>query len=117
MEIIPQPQRSPDAITDIPVRRRLAALLAKAGEGELFVEAMNKKMRYDEYFALMLWDAVTTGMMYFADGTIVKIDQFKDWLDLIKFLTVHLDGPAIQENKFQGINIFKVYNNIDESRV
>jgi hypothetical protein len=100
-----------------PIRRIISHQLKKAGRGDLFVEAMEKKMRYDAYLALMVWDAITTGQMYFADGTIMKISEFKEWLDLVKFVSVHLDGPAVIENKFQGINIFKIYNNIDESKV
>lgn len=120
MEIIPlnpeQKQAAP-ATLDQPIKRILASMMKKAGAGDLFVEAMGKKMRYDEYLSLMLWDAATTGLMYFADGTIVRITEFKEWLDLVKFMAQHMDGPAVVENTFNGVNIFKVYSNIDDSKV
>lgn len=65
----------------------------------------------------MLWDAVTTGEFLFADGTIVKIDSVKDWFELVRFISSHVDGPAVQENNLTQVNIYKVYNGIDESRI
>lgn len=117
-EIIPLNNRAP-SVADVPapVKRVLADLLKKAGQGELLVEAMGKKMRYDHYLALMLWDAVTTGEFYFADGRHLQIQETKEWLEIVKFLMVHIDGPAVQDNTFNGINVFKVYQGIDTDRV
>jgi len=91
--------------------------MKKAGRGELFVESMGKKMPYQNYLAIQLWDAITTGEFLFADGTHMKIEAFKDWLDLVKFVAQHLDGPAVNEQNFIGINVYKVYQGIDESKV
>lgn len=109
--------QDPIASGKTPIKRIIAHMLKKAGKGELFVEAMGKKMRYDAYLALMLWDAATTGQMYFADGRVMIIDDPKIWLEIVKFMSVHIDGPAVMENNFTGVNIFKVYQNIDESKV
>ena len=114
IEILPP---STPTVARPPIKRVLAHMFKKAGRGELLVEAMGKKMRYDAYLAIMLWDAATTGTMYFADGTIVKISEFKEWLDLVKFMSQHMDGPAVNETNFNGVNIFKVYQGIDESKV
>ena len=100
-----------------PPKRILAALLKQAGREEVVIAAMGKKMSYREYLAIMIWDIVTTGMMYFADGRMVQVDDFGDWLDAVKFLANHLDGPVVQGNQFTGVNIFKVYQGIDEDKV
>lgn len=109
--------RPPSTAPKPPIKRIIAHQLKRAGRGELFVEAMGKKMRFDAYLALMLWDAATTGTMYFADGTMIKITEFKEWLDLVKFMAQHLDGPAVNETNFNGINVFKVYQGIDEDKI
>lgn len=116
MTILPPNSNSP-TVARPPIKRILAHMIKKAGRGELFVEAMGKKMRYDAYLSIMLWDAITTGMMYFADGTQMRIEDFKDWLDLTKFVAQHIDGPMVHDVNFNNINIYKVYQGIDESKV
>jgi hypothetical protein len=116
LEVIP-PSSAP-ALPRNTIKRKLAYLLAKAGRGELYVEAMEKKMRYDNYFAIMIWDLATTGEAYFADGTQLKITEVKEWLDLVKFMAVHMDGPAVlEQNVANQINVYKIYTNIDESKL
>jgi hypothetical protein len=99
-------------------KRKLAELFSLAGSGDLFVAPMGKTMRYDRYLALMLWDAVTAGEFYFADGTIMRVGDFKEWLDLVKFMTNHMDGPALlEQNNLTQVNVYKIYTGIDDSRL
>lgn len=99
------------------VKRMIAHLIREAGKGDLFVEAMETKMPYARYLAIMLWDAVTMGEFLLADGRKIQITEFKDWLDLVKFMAQHTDGPAVIENTFVGVNVYKIYSGIDEDRV
>jgi hypothetical protein len=99
------------------IKRTIAHLIREAGKGDLFVEAMAKNMPYQNYLAIMLWDAVTEGEFLLADGRKIQISEFKDWLDLVKFMAQHVDGPAIIENNFVGINVYKIYQGIDEDKV
>jgi len=77
-----------------------------------------KEQTYVEYIAQMIWDAVTEGVIYFAGGESLNLqDDPKSWADLVKFICTHLDGSANIGNQFSGINIFKVYRNIDPDLV
>ena len=119
MEIIPAPEKPLAPLPKSQIKRLIAHTIRKAGRQELYVECMNKKMPYKDYLAIMLWDAVTMGEFFTADGRKMQVNEFKDWLDLVKFVSQHIDGPAIIENNSmtQNINVYKIYNNIDESKV
>lgn len=116
-ELTVMPPRDP-TVARQPIRRILAHYIKKAGKQDLVVDAYGKKMKYAEWLSIMIWDALTTGVMYFADGTMIKIEEFKDWLDLTKFVAQHLDGPmSVNDLTVNNINIYKVYTGIDESKV
>jgi hypothetical protein len=113
--IPPTPQQTKMSQSD--AKRVIAKVMREAGETELFVSAMETKMPYMRYLAIMLWDAVTMGEFYLADGRKIQITEFGDWLDLVKFMAQHVDGPAVIENNFIGNNIYKIYQGIDDSKV
>ena len=48
------------------------------------------------YIARALWELATTGRVTLPDGTVWVVDP-KDWLDTVKWLYVHIDGPAKTE--------------------
>jgi hypothetical protein len=115
MEVITA--RPPLAAARQPIRRIIAHMLRKAGASKLIVDAMGKDMRHDAYLAIMLWDLVTTGEAYFADGKKLKIEDPKDWLDIVKFMSAHIDGPQVHEGPTLNVNVYKVYTNVEEDRV
>jgi hypothetical protein len=113
------PKNPNQIVTPNEISKRLVAeAMRRVGVKEFFAESVNKNISYADYLALMIWDAVTEGTIMFADGTTVdlRIDDVKIWLDTVKFIASHLDGP-VQTNTFQGVNIFKVYAGIDDDRI
>jgi hypothetical protein len=117
LETTPSPLFPTSAPGKPPIRRIIAHYMKLAGKENVDVQAMGKRMSYRKYLGIMLWDAATMGEMYFADGTKVQITDFKDWLDLVKYMSNHMDGPAVQDATFVGVNVFKVYSGIDDSKV
>ena len=100
-------------------KRMIADAIRTEGIGEIqYYPEANKRMSYATALAKMLWQATVDGIVFFSDGTEMKIsDDPKFWLDAVKFLATHLDGPAGNTTNFTGINVFKVYRGIDPDRV
>jgi hypothetical protein len=46
-----------------------------------------------ELLARLLWEIATTGRAKFPDGTELEVGP-KDWLETVKWLYAHIDGPA-----------------------
>jgi len=118
VEIIPVPTK---VKTESP-RRLIAKHIRDVGhEKEIYVDAMGgKKMLFSEYLAIMLWDLVTGGEAYFADGTKLMIEEgnVKQWLEVVKFMGHHIDGGAQNElTNFGQINIVKVYAGFDQEMI
>ena len=101
---------------DTPHHRELAGLISQQGADLLYAESIAAKIPYKEYMAKMLWEFITEGVMHFADGGTLICDDYNQWLSTVKFVTSHLDGPARSDIQV-GVNVFKVYMNIDEERV
>lgn len=116
-DIIDPPNDLAPPTTAIEAKRFVAELLRSVGKRDVMVDAMGKKMPYAEYLAIMLWDAVTEGRFHFADGTTFHMEDYDQWLKTARFLAQHLDGGANLEPNALGVNIFKVYVGIDESKV
>lgn len=77
-----------------------------------------KKVTYIEWLSTMVWDGITEGNITFADGSSLNLSaEPKLWLDLVKFISVHLDGQVNANAQFNGVNIFKVYKGIDPDMV
>lgn len=101
---------------DTPHHRELAGLISQKGADELYADSIAAKIPFKEYMAMMLWEFITEGKMTFAGGTFIVCDDYNQWLSTVKFVTSHLDGPARSDIQV-GVNVFKVYMNIDEERV
>lgn len=101
---------------DIPYQRELAYLIGQSGSDQIYADAIAKHIPVREYMAKMLWEFVTEGRITFADGTYISCDDYGQWLQTVKFLTNHLDGPARSDVNV-GVNVFKVYVGIDEDMV
>ena len=97
-------------------QRQIAALLLAEGDNEIYVEAIGAKMSQKKWLAIMVWDFITTGSMHFADGNLIRIGSFEQWMGMVKFLSTHIDGPASRDMNL-GVNIFKVYNGIDVDKI
>jgi len=113
-EIIEQPQSLPPVEQ---VRRLLADTFKRYGDTVVYSDYLAKKISYKEYLALILWEVVTTGTGHFLEGQALKIDKYGDWLDTVKFLANHLDGPVGNTINTGSVNLYKVYVGIDESKV
>jgi hypothetical protein len=99
-------------------KRMIADAFRDIGNREILYEPDNRRMTYARALASMLWQAAVDGVVYFSDGTTLKVSEdAKVWLDTIKFLANHLDGPAGNTANFTGINVFKVYRGVDPDRV
>jgi len=99
-------------------KRMLADAFRDAGLTEIFYTPDNKRMTNSQALAHMIWQATVEGEIYFADGTVMKVNENpKVWLDLVRFLSNHIDGPAGNTANFNGINVFKVYKGIDPDLV
>lgn len=111
MDIIPAPQAQPPP----DVKRELAKLLRAAGKKDFFVGMMGGKMlSHEQFFALQMWDLINEGELFLADGTHMRIDSIKDWLEAVKFLSNFMDGPAnLDQSNSTNINVFKVYAGIN----
>lgn len=98
----------PDIITN--VRRVMAEALARQAETETpYYPAGNKNVRKKDILATVLWDIITEGKGFFADGTSIAPESYSDWLATVKYVMSHLDGPASSDDSSIGTNIFKVY--------
>lgn len=106
-----------------PQRREIAQILMNRGNYELYAESMGKKMSYKEYLSIMCWDILTLGEFHFADGRKIEIQNPKEWLEILKWLVNHLDGPVpaqsvrAENGNVAQVNVFKVYVGVDPDKV
>ena len=99
-----------------PAIRQIATLLGDQAREMILNESNFKSMSYQECLSMMVWDLATFGEMHFADGRSMRCEDFSEWMAIVKFLANHLDGPA-GKDVTAGVNIFKMYLGVDESRV
>lgn len=121
-DIIPYAPSIPSAIKErIPKpvsKRKLATNLAKVGKRTRFVPLSGKRQSYERILAEMVWEAIATRTITFLDGSTVEIDKPEVWLDFVKFIHAHLDGPiTVESMNFTEVNVFKVYAGIDIDKV
>lgn len=81
----------------------------------------NKKKTYYDALADMIWQGVVEGEIIFSEGDVIKIPDLKEgakvWLDMVKFLSGHLDGSVGNGNQYNTMNVYKVYQGIDVDKV
>lgn len=111
--------QSPDVEGDSSVKRIIAEALRHGGLKEISCDAdAGKRHSRVDWLSEMVWNGITDGIIYFSDGTELKItDSPKTWMELVKFLAAHLDGAVNSNSQFNGVNIFKIYKGIDPDRV
>jgi hypothetical protein len=104
---------------DSSIKRIVAEALRRRGMKEIYIDADGgKKIPYVEWLATMVWDGIIEGEITFADGKAMDIHgETKLWMELVKFVSMHLDGGVNQNAQFNGVNIFKVYKGIDPDKV
>lgn len=85
-----------------PKERALAAILERAGSHTIEIDG--KKVSRKQLVARMVWEAATQGVTVFPGGAreVLTITEYKDWLDTIKFIYTHIDGPAKQVTELTG---------------
>jgi hypothetical protein len=98
-------------------QRQLAANLNERGELEVYYSPIADTMEYSKVVALQVFDAIVHGQVEFSNGKALQITEFRDWMDIVKFLHQHMDGPAAPEAVTQNFNLFKVYAGIDMDKV
>lgn len=76
-----------------PKSRALTEILERAGREKMPTRGGDIHERR-KVLATMLWDAATTGEAKLPDGEEVLRFSPKDWLEVVKFLYQHIDGPA-----------------------
>lgn len=99
------------------IKRQIAEAVKNMGDKIIYSEYLAKKISYRDYLSLMLWEALTMGEIHYLEGQTLKIEKYSDWLDTMKFIANHIDGPVGNAINTQSLNLFKVYMGIDESKV
>lgn len=79
-----------------PKSRALTAVLEEAGKQTK--EKNGKRVAKNKLVAEMAWELVTDGKVTFADGkTTVQIADATEWINAMKWLYGHIDGPPKAE--------------------
>ena len=78
-----------------PKHRALTEILRKRGSRTI-EDVDGKRRSGNRVVARLMWDGASTGRIQFPDGRTLTL-KLNDWLDLVKFLHVHIDGPAKAE--------------------
>ena len=85
-----------------PKERALTAILEAAGSRSI-VMPDGKKLSGKRFIAQALWELVTTGKVTMPDGVTWTVEP-RDWLETVKWMYVHIDGPAKQSHELSGPN-------------
>jgi len=97
------------------IRRKIAEVISQTGDTTLFDQTTGKSMSYYRFLATQIWSLVVEGELIFADGKHMAIEDIDQWMNALKFLAGHIDGPV--KDTSVGVNIYKVYVGVDENRV
>lgn len=82
-----------------PRNRTLTAILERAGAKRFDYDG--KPVPAKRLIAILLWDVATTGKCELPGGKKLDVSP-SDWLDLVKWLYQHIDGPAKQNIGLEG---------------
>lgn len=74
-----------------PNTRPMAEILRRVGGRR--VDGKANRQRLGE----MMWQLATFGYVEFAEGDRMEAKELPDWFDAVKFIYVHIDGPAKSE--------------------
>lgn len=76
--------------------RTWTTLLNAAGSRVVTHPQFEHSMTRRKLIAEMVLHAITSGEVHFINGTTIQIGS-KEWVDFVKWLYVHIDGPAPQK--------------------
>ena len=88
-----QPGQSGNPKGRPPKHRVLTALLERAGAKTVLVDGKNVSGK--RWLAGALWQVVTSSSVTMPDGRVFDVEP-KDWLETVKWLYAHVDGPPRQ---------------------
>lgn len=98
-------------------KRKLASQLHRQLRKRILAAPLGKTVSREQYLAKMLTDLATNYQTQTLEGDVIKIGDMREWIEIIKFIHTHIDGPVGTDNTFNGVNIFKVYAGIDMDKV
>lgn len=78
----------------------MTAILETAGSRSV-VMPDGKKLSGKRFVAQAMWELATTGRVTMPDGVSWVVDP-RDWIETVKWLYVHIDGPAKQVTELTG---------------
>jgi len=88
-----QPGQSGNPKGTPPKHRALTALLERAGAKTVLVDGKNVSSK--RWLAGALWQVITSASVTMPDGRTFDVEP-KDWLETVKWLYAHVDGPPRQ---------------------
>jgi hypothetical protein len=87
--------------------RALTDILERAGSKVVTVDG--KKIAGKRWLGTALWELATTGGVTLPNGTILVVEP-KDWLETVKWIYAHIDGPPKAQMEQTGsITVAVVY--------
>jgi Family of unknown function (DUF5681) len=85
-----QPGQSGNPRGRLPKERALTNILARLGEQRVSVD--RRQVAAKTFVAMRVWELVTSGQVTLTDR-VLKLSDGKEWLDAVKWLYTHVDGP------------------------
>lgn len=87
-----------------PKARALTAILERAGGKTITIRLADggeRKLSGRRFIAQALWELATTGKVTLPSGVSWVVEP-QDWLETVKWLYAHIDGPAKQAMELSG---------------
>jgi hypothetical protein len=69
--------------------------------GRKTIEFQGVRLSNNRFLAQLVWEGLTTGTLTLADQKKVDLEP-KEFLDLLKFVHTHIDGPAKADVEISG---------------
>lgn len=98
-------------------QRALAAALSEQLNKATFAAQEGKRTTKGNYLANILANIAVNGMGHTLEGEAIIPESYKEWLDTIKFIYAHIDGPPRKEVAIEADVLFKVYAGFDPGDV
>jgi len=80
-----------------PKPRALAKILETSGKKSIVRPDTGKKISRKNLLAEMIWTAATEGKVTIPGGETLTVKDIGEWMALVKFIHIHIDGPAKAE--------------------
>jgi hypothetical protein len=84
-----------------PKERALSTILMRLGEQRVSVDG--RQVAAKTFVGMKVWELITSGQVTLTDQ-ILKLDDGRQWFEVVKWLYAHLDGPprpAEPDTQFQ----------------